>query len=98
MSFTEHEEQIFYHFSDKENKTIKDFLTLKGYKIDHNTVCGSCCGIFADEYWVNGIGGNFKKEDKEELYKIMKKENYQCSIGGYTISADPEDESEYQVK
>lgn len=98
MSYEQEESETFFHFSDKEDAFITKFLKEKGYSISQNTVCGNCCGMFADKYWVNGIGGNFKKEDKEELYKLMKKKGYECSIGGYTISADPDDKEEYQVK
>jgi|SRR5437588_5473963 len=98
MSYLEEYTESFYKFSEKEEKIIDSFLESKGYGWGRATVCGDCCGIYASEYWVDGIGGNFKEDDKKALYKLLKAKEIKCSIGGYTISADPKDEEEYQIK
>lgn len=97
MSYSEIQSEEFFYFSDKEKDLIEGFLERFGYKIDRNTVCGSCCGMYADEYWIDGIGGGWKKkEDVKEFKKFVKDNEISCSFSdfnpdgiNYTISADP---------
>jgi len=98
MSYSEEINQKFYHFTEEEEDFIDSILTDLGYKWKRATVCGDCCGMYADEYWVDGIGGNFKKADKQIVFAALKKKGITCSIGRYTISADPDDEDEFQIK
>lgn len=98
MSYEDIEETTFTYFSYEEDVFIQSFLKGKGHTWQTNTVCGSCCGMYCDEYWVNGIGGDFPEDDKKELAALMKEKGYSCSIGRYTIAADPEHEDEYQIK
>lgn len=97
MSYIETTEDEFHYFSGEEHNFIQEFLKEKGHEWSTNTVCGNCCGVYADEYWVNGIGGDFPPEDKAELARLMTEKGYSCSIGRYTISADPDDEDEYKI-
>lgn len=90
MSYSTTEQEQFYYFTEEEHETIKNFLTQKGYTWNRNNVCGAHCGMYADEYWVNGIGGDFPKEDKEEFLKLMKEKGYECSVEKNTISAEPD--------
>lgn len=98
MSYSDYATEEFFYFSSEEKKEIESFLKERGHEWQTNTVCGNCCGMFADEYWVNGIDGNFPEKDKKELADLMKSKSFSCSIGRYTISADPSDEEEYQIK
>lgn len=98
MSYTEDRTEQFYYFSSTEEDIIEGILKDLGYTWDRNNVCGNCCGMYADNYYVDGIGGNFKEVDKKKVYKELKKNNISCSIGGYTISANPDEEDEYKVE
>jgi len=89
MSYSEVEETEFYYFSEEAHDFIKEFLESKGHTYERNTVCGDCCGVYASEYWVNGIFGDFPISDKEEFTKLMQEKGYECSVDGNTISADP---------
>lgn len=97
MSYENKVLQTFYHFSTEEHEKIEMWLIKHGYTWGTNTVCGSCCGMYADEYWVDGIGGKFKTEDKQAFADFARKEGIGCSVDGYTISADPSDEGEHQI-
>lgn len=96
MTYTETQETEFTYFSDKEDKLIKEFLRKKGHTWGHNTVCGDCCGMYSDQYWVNGIGGEFPEEDKKELAKELERIGTHCSIYSYVIDADPTSGSGYE--
>lgn len=90
MSYKEYEETVFYHFTEEEHEFIKDFLTNKGHTYEQNTVCGDCCGMYASEYWVNGIFGTFPEKDRDEFIKLMEEKGYECSVEDNTISAEPD--------
>lgn len=97
MTYSEIVEQEFHYFSKEDEKIIEDFLKKKGYKWSTNTVCGSCCGMFADQYWVNGIGGDFKEKDRKALHTLLKEKGIAHSMdNSYHISADPEENDKYQ--
>lgn len=89
MSYSEEKTEEFHYFSEVEHKFIQSWLKKHGYEWRQNAVCGNCCGMYADEYWVNGIWGKFKKEDQETFLKAMEKKGYECSVEGNTISAEP---------
>lgn len=100
MSYSESRSEEFFYFSEKEKELIENFLTGLGYEIGKNTVCGSCCGMYADEYWVGGIGGGWKVKSHANKFKKFAEDNgIGCSFSdynpdgiNYTISADPEKE------
>lgn len=81
------EQQEIILFDDTEEAKIDKWLTDNGYKWDRATVCGGCCGFYADEYWVNGIGGEFKKEDVERFLKFAKKKGIFCKVSDNDIQA-----------
>ena len=56
-----------HYFTDDEEEIIDSFLRKRGYLWSRATVCGNCCGFYCDEYWVDGISGNFKDQDKKSL-------------------------------
>ena len=85
MSYSETNTIEFIYFSDREDELIKNWLKDHGYKWDHNTVCGDCCGMYADEYWVNGIGGKFPDSDK--FVEFAKANNIDCEVSNYHITA-----------
>lgn len=97
MSYLETVEQVFYYFSKDERKKIEKFLEDHEYEWETNNVCGECCGMYADEYWVGGVGGDIKAKDKKAFVRLCKKEKIACSINDYTISADPSSGEEYQI-
>lgn len=98
MSYSEDNTETFYYFSDAEKKLIEQWIIEHGYTVDTNHVCGSCCGMYADYYYPAGIGGNFKKEDQKKFAAFAKENNIACSIDGYTITADPNEGEDYQIK
>ena len=97
MSYQEENTETFYYFSKEEEDIIEGFLTERGYGVHTNTVCGNCCGMFADYYYLGGIGGGWKsKKDCDDFKKLCEKNDISCSFSkfkkdgyNYTISADP---------
>lgn len=88
MSYSETGEEYTY-FTDEEDLLIKAWLTEHGYEWSHNTVCGSCCGMYEDEYWVDGIGGKFTKKDQEEFRQYAAKTGIDCTVSASAITASP---------
>lgn len=86
MSYTESGE-MYTFFDDRENNLIEQWLKDHGYTWGKNTVCGNCCGMYDEEYWVNGIGGHFKKADQVEFAQFIKGNDIGAKVSGYTISA-----------
>ena len=81
MSYTEDRTEQFYHFSSTEEDIIDGILKDLGYTWDRNKVCGNCCGMYADNYYVDGVGGTFKEEDKKNLIeKYGKTPNIEVNI------------------
>ena len=99
MSYSETCEEVFHYFTDVEEEKIYTFLKERGYSsFEHNTVCGSCCGMYSDEIWVNGIGGKFFDKDKKALADYMEEEGISGLIDGYTVDANPDAYSaEYRI-
>lgn len=95
MSYSESKSQEFFYFSNKEREGIETFLKERGYKIDKNHVCGDCCGMYAECYYVNSVGGKWNsKKDSNDFGDMCKEKCISCSysLDGYTISADPNEE------
>lgn len=90
MSYKECEDVEFFYFSEEEHTFIKEFLESKVHTYEQNTVCGDCCGVYASEYWVNGIFGTFPEKDRDEFIKLMEEKGYECSVEDNTISAEPD--------
>jgi len=91
MSHMETEEQTFYLFDDKEKQLIEKWLTKHGYPLHTNTVCGSCCGMFSDYYYVNGICGTWNNaNDRADFIKFLRRHKISASVYSYHIDADPE--------
>lgn len=88
MAYTKHSEEKYTYFTKEEDKLITKWLKEHGYSWQHNTVCGGCCGMYEDEYYVPGIGGVFRKSDKEEFIKFAEENGIGCSVDGYTIKAE----------
>ncbi len=44
------QEQLRF-WEDWESDAIDEWLTARGYSTDGPTVCGSCCGFYAEERW-----------------------------------------------
>ena len=81
MNYEEYVTETFYYFSDEEKEIIENFLIEKGYEIDTNVVCGSCCGMYANHYYLGGIGGSWKtKKDMMDFKKLMEKHKISCSF------------------
>ena len=90
MSYSETLTEEFFHFTEEEDEAIKKYFGEKGYRYSHNTVCGSCCGMYSDTYWVNGIGGEWKsEEDRAGLHELLKSMDCEHSIYSYNVDADP---------
>lgn len=87
MSYTDSYEETYTHFSDEEDKLIQEWLTKQGYTWSTNTVCGNCCGMYEDEYWVNGIGGKFPENKRKAFLRYALDKKIGCRIYGYTIEA-----------
>lgn len=87
MSYTETGDQYTY-FTEEEDKKILKFLKKIGYEADHNTPCGSCCGMYEDEYWVGGIGAKLPDEIKQEIRDFLVREKIDGEFDNrYTIKA-----------
>ena len=86
MSYVETGEEIVL-FTEREDELIQNWLKENGFSWKHNTVCGNCCGMYEDEYWVNGIGGSFPKEKREKFVKFAQDEKIDCEVERYTIRA-----------
>lgn len=86
MTYSENGPELVY-FTDEEEEKIDVWLTKHGYEWGRATVCGGCCGTYADEYWVDGIGGEFKKGDENRFKRWAKRNNISCEVEGYTIKA-----------
>lgn len=90
MSYRESVSEEFFHFTKQEEEVIESFLKEKGYTIGHNSVCGGCCGMYSDLFYVNGIGGKWKNQkDRTDLHNLLKEMGCEHSIYGYHIDADP---------
>ena len=87
MTYIETGENYTY-FEKKEEKVIENWLKKHGYSWERNTVCGSCCGMFEDVYWVNGIGGKLKKGDGKKLVKFLEENKISAEFDNtYHITA-----------
>ena len=86
MGYSKQSEEVFTYFSADEEEKIEKWLKDHGHSWDRNTVCGSCCGMYEDQYWVNGIGGEFP--DASEFVEFAKKEGIGCRVYGYHIVAN----------
>lgn len=102
MSYKEIEEQEFYYFTSEERDLIHKKLEELGYRHDYNTVCGDCCGMFAEYIYVGRIGGKWKPEHQKEMISFLKEKGIEASVDvdhkysdgsgnhyAYIISADP---------
>ncbi len=87
MAYSESYETEFVHFSTEEDNLVRKWLKRQGYTWVHNTVCGDCCGMYEDEYWVNGIGGKFPDDMKDKFIRYAKRHNIGARVEGYTIQA-----------
>ncbi len=99
MSYSEFETEEFFYFSEKERELIETFLKSLGYDLGANVVCGSCCGMYADNYYLNGFGGWTEKSHVNEFKEFVERNKITCSFSEfdndgyhYRISADPEEE------
>lgn len=99
MSYKENLTETFYYFSDHEKEIIERFLVERGYGIITNVVCGRCCGMYANHYYL-GMDDSWKtREDMSDFKKLMARHKISCSFSDfrkdgyhYTISADPREE------
>lgn len=88
MRYEEYE--VYTHFDEREDNLIQMWLYDHEYAYNTNTVCGGCCGMYADEYWVNGIGGEWREGDEEKFKEFAKENRIPCEVEGYTIRATEE--------
>lgn len=90
MSYTETGEEYTY-FTDEEDELIQQWFTDHGYTWWQPTLCGRCCGYFADEYVPNGIGGSMKENDVTEFRKFAEEKSIDCTVdflGSVTASSN----------
>ena len=53
MTYSETHEEVFTYFDDWEDEAIEAWLKDHGLSFSFPTLCGSCCGCWNAEYWVD---------------------------------------------